>query len=141
MTQFDAVVFGPGDYHTRTEHRILPPALKAGDRLLLGPLSATVVDTLGHPRLVSLEFDGGPDDMVEDVRLERWAPNAAISLAVPKGGEFLVLAGVFEEAGERFDAQSWLRLPPGGALTATAGAAGCTVWVKTGHLTRIAAPG
>jgi hypothetical protein len=80
-------------------------------------------------------------DRVEDVRLERWAPNAAISLAVPKGGEFLVLAGAFEEAGERFDAQSWLRLPPGGALTANAGAEGCTVWVKTGHLTRIAAPG
>jgi len=52
-----------------------------------------------------------------------------------------VLGGAFEEAGERFEAQSWLRLPPGGALAAMAGREGCMVWVKTGHLTRIAAPG
>ena len=80
-------------------------------------------------------------DSFEEVRLERWAPGEAVSLAVPRGGEFLVLAGAFGEGGERFEAQSWLRLPPGGALTATAGSEGCTVWVKTGHLTRIAAPG
>jgi S-adenosylmethionine:tRNA ribosyltransferase-isomerase len=61
VTRFDAVVFGSGDYHTRTEHRIDPPTLNFGDRLSLGPLSATVVATLGHPRLVSLEFDGSPD--------------------------------------------------------------------------------
>jgi hypothetical protein len=80
-------------------------------------------------------------DAVEDVRLERWAPRAAVSLALPEGGEFLVVAGAFEERGERFEGQSWLRLPPGGALSAMAGAEGCTVWVKTGHLTRIAGPG
>jgi S-adenosylmethionine:tRNA ribosyltransferase-isomerase len=63
VTHFDAVVFGAGDYHTKTEHRLAPPTLEAGDRLSLGPLSATVVATLGHPRLVSLEFDGRPDDI------------------------------------------------------------------------------
>ncbi|HEX7796262.1 MAG TPA: S-adenosylmethionine:tRNA ribosyltransferase-isomerase [Vicinamibacterales bacterium] len=63
VRHFDAVVFGAGDYHTRTEHRLLPPTLSIGDRLSLGPLSATVVGTLGHPRLVSLEFDGSPDDI------------------------------------------------------------------------------
>src|SRR5262249_46237668 len=63
VTHFDAVVFGAGDYHTRTEHRILPPTLTMGDRLSLGPLSAKVVGTLGHPRLVSLEFEGRPDDI------------------------------------------------------------------------------
>jgi S-adenosylmethionine:tRNA ribosyltransferase-isomerase len=63
VTHFDAVVFGAGDYHTRTEHRAAPPTLRAGDRLSLGPLVATVVGTLGHPRLASLEFDGGPDDI------------------------------------------------------------------------------
>lgn len=56
-----AVVFGAGDYHTPTEHRPLPPALMSGDRLILGPLVATVTGVLGHPRLVSLHFEGTPD--------------------------------------------------------------------------------
>jgi S-adenosylmethionine:tRNA ribosyltransferase-isomerase len=58
---FLAVVFGAGDYHTRTEHRPPPPALRAGDRLTLGPLAATVVDLLGHPRLITIDFDGDVD--------------------------------------------------------------------------------
>jgi S-adenosylmethionine:tRNA ribosyltransferase-isomerase len=32
-----------------------------GDRLTLGPLSATVLALIGHPRLVSLRFEGLPD--------------------------------------------------------------------------------
>ncbi len=73
-------------------------------------------------------------DTREDVRLERWAPGAEIMLSVPGGAEFLVLNGSFEEAGENLVPQSWLRLPVGGALKAKAGAKGCVVWVKTGHL-------
>ena len=61
VSRFAAVVFGDGDYHTRTEHRMAPPLLAAGDRLTLGPLSATIVSTLGHPRLIALEFDGTAD--------------------------------------------------------------------------------
>jgi S-adenosylmethionine:tRNA ribosyltransferase-isomerase len=55
---FDAVVFGAGDYRTRTEDRAAPPALHAGDTLALGPLRATVLRTLGHPRLITLRFEG-----------------------------------------------------------------------------------
>lgn len=73
-------------------------------------------------------------DAREDVRLERWAPQARIELPVPGGAEVLVLAGGFEEDGERFDAQSWLRLPARGILRATAAVGGCRLWVKTGHL-------
>jgi S-adenosylmethionine:tRNA ribosyltransferase-isomerase len=58
---FSAVVFGPGDHRTRTEDRPPPPPLGPGDRLALGPLRATVEGLLGHPRLVSLRFDGTPD--------------------------------------------------------------------------------
>lgn len=61
VRDFTAVVFGEGDHHTRTEHRPSPPPLHAGDTLLLGPLRARVQRTLGHPRLVSLRFDGTPD--------------------------------------------------------------------------------
>ena len=73
-------------------------------------------------------------DSREAVRLERWAPGAAIALDLPGGAELLVIDGAFEEGGERCERQSWLRLPPGSSLQATAGPAGCTVWIKSGHL-------
>jgi len=58
---FLAVVFGAGDWRTRTEDRPLPPPLAAGDTLALGPLAATVVGTVGAPRLVELRFAGAAD--------------------------------------------------------------------------------
>lgn len=57
---FSAVVFGPGDYRTRTEDRPLPPVLKRGDRLTLGPLTATIDGFFDHPRLVLLGLAGSP---------------------------------------------------------------------------------
>ena len=53
-----AVVFGAGDFRTRTEDRPRPPPLVAGDRLALGPLMAIVERRLGHPRLIALRFEG-----------------------------------------------------------------------------------
>jgi hypothetical protein len=76
-------------------------------------------------------------DAVEDVRLERWASGAAIAVPAPGGVELLVLEGSFEEGGERFERESWLRLPAGATLRAVAGARGCQAWVKTGHLARV----
>jgi len=73
----------------------------------------------------------------EDVRLERWAPGAAITLATSDGAEFLVLEGAFSEGGEDFAPHSWLRLLCDSTLRATVGSEGCTVWVKTGHLRHI----
>jgi S-adenosylmethionine:tRNA ribosyltransferase-isomerase len=64
-SRFSAVVFGSGDYRTRTEHRPLPPPLFPGDPLVLGPLFATVTNSLGHPRLVSLRFKGTDDAIWE----------------------------------------------------------------------------
>src|SRR5712691_7680660 len=61
VSNFSAIVFGTGDFRTRTEERPPPPRLTPGDHLALGPLSATVERVLGHPRLVSLRFDGTPD--------------------------------------------------------------------------------
>jgi S-adenosylmethionine:tRNA ribosyltransferase-isomerase len=61
VQRFSAVVFGAGDYHTRTEDRASPPRFLPGDRLALGPLWATIERLLDHPRLVSLHFDGTPD--------------------------------------------------------------------------------
>jgi S-adenosylmethionine:tRNA ribosyltransferase-isomerase len=61
VRSFGAVVFGAGDFRSRTEDRPLPPPLEPGDRLGLGPLEATVTRSLGHPRLVEIEFAGRPD--------------------------------------------------------------------------------
>ena len=76
-------------------------------------------------------------DDFEDVRLERWRPNAAVTLDVPGGAELLVLDGGFEEGGESFERLSWLRLPAASALQAKAGPGGCRIWIKTGHLLTI----
>ena len=61
--RFSTVVFGEGDFHTRTEDRPLPPPLNPGDKLVLGPLQASVEELLGHPRLVSLLFHGTADEV------------------------------------------------------------------------------
>ena len=61
--EFTAVVFGAGDFHMRTEDRPLPPSLAPGDRLELGPLSATVESLLDHPRLVLLRFNASSDQV------------------------------------------------------------------------------
>jgi anti-sigma factor ChrR (cupin superfamily) len=73
-------------------------------------------------------------DSREDVRLERWAPNGNVALDLPGGIEVLVLDGGFDEAGETFVPQSWLRLPAGAQLDAKAGPNGARVWIKAGHL-------
>jgi len=61
--RFVAIVFGTGDFRTRTEHRPPPPALAVGDRLVLGPLVATVKRVLDHPRLVELRLAGSSEDV------------------------------------------------------------------------------
>jgi len=59
---FRAVLFGPGDWRTPTEHRGPPPVLRAGDRLSFGELRAAVVRISSvSPRLVELRFEQPPD--------------------------------------------------------------------------------
>jgi S-adenosylmethionine:tRNA ribosyltransferase-isomerase len=65
VRQFSAVVFGEGDFRTRTEDRPRPPALKPGDRLELGRLRATVARLLNHPRFILLQFEGSPREIWE----------------------------------------------------------------------------
>ena len=77
------------------------------------------------------------EDAVEQVRLEQWAPGAQVRIAATKGLELLVLSGSFEEQGERFGEQSWLRMPPGATFAGVAGPEGCRVWAKSGHLATI----
>jgi S-adenosylmethionine:tRNA ribosyltransferase-isomerase len=67
VERFTAVVLGAGDHRTRTEDRPLPPPLRPGDLLRLGPLHASVVRLLGHPRLVLLHFHGVPESIWDGI--------------------------------------------------------------------------
>lgn len=60
VRRFLAVVFGAGDFRTRTEDRPPPPRLTPGDHFTFGEVSATIETLLDHPRLVRLRFDGPP---------------------------------------------------------------------------------
>jgi S-adenosylmethionine:tRNA ribosyltransferase-isomerase len=96
--RFFAVIFGRGDWRTRTEDRPTPPPLALGDRLGLGPLRATVVGSLGHERLIALKFEGEADAVwagiarhgrpIQYAYLDRalalwdvWTPIAAVPVA------------------------------------------------------------
>jgi S-adenosylmethionine:tRNA ribosyltransferase-isomerase len=64
---FRAILFGRGDYRTRTENRPAPPRVIAGDRLLLGPLVAVIERALGHPRLLEVRFEGSAAGIWEGI--------------------------------------------------------------------------
>ena len=61
--RFLAVIFGAGDFRTRTEDRALPPELEPGARIQLGPLQATVESLEHHPRLAWIRFGGSVDEI------------------------------------------------------------------------------
>ena len=56
--RFAAVLFGAGDWHTRTEDRPAPPEIAPGARVRFGALGATLGRQAAlSPRLVELHFD------------------------------------------------------------------------------------
>ena len=61
VRQFAAVVFGAGDYHTRTEDRPPPPPLGSGDRIRLGASLGNRRATAGPPasRVVAIRRPAG----------------------------------------------------------------------------------
>jgi len=73
-------------------------------------------------------------DSRESVRVERWAPNAAINFTAEGGAEIIVLKGSAVENSDSLQPQSWLRVPIGGQVSAIAGPEGTLAWIKTNHL-------
>ena len=65
--EFTAIVFGAGDFRTRTEDRPAPPELLQGDIFVIGPLRAIALRTLDHPRLVALRFEGSQSSIWEGI--------------------------------------------------------------------------
>jgi anti-sigma factor ChrR (cupin superfamily) len=79
-------------------------------------------------------------DPRESVTLQTWDPDARIDVRRHAGLEAFVLEGGFQEGGDAFVRHSWLRLPSGHDLAATAGPEGATVWMKTDHLAGLVPP-
>ncbi|EFL89954.1 cupin domain-containing protein [Ahrensia sp. R2A130] len=80
------------------------------------------------------------EDARETVRMENWEVGADVPVDAPGGIEILVLDGSFTIDSETFVPQSWLRLPKGDQLVATAGSEGARVWIKSGHLAQAPQP-
>src|SRR5436305_7196444 len=125
VSHFSAVVFGEGDFCTRTEDRLPPPPLAPGDRLALGPLSATVERLIDHPRLVSLRLDGSPGEIWSGLArhgrpiqyADIWSPLALWDVWAPIAGPPVA----FEppSAGFALDWQTLLAIPERGVMFAT----------------------
>ncbi len=79
-------------------------------------------------------------DMRETVTFSSLEAGATMTLDATGGAEVLVISGTATVNGEALRQNAWLRLPDGSALTATAGAEGATLWMKTGHLPYAKAP-
>ncbi|HVF15878.1 MAG TPA: S-adenosylmethionine:tRNA ribosyltransferase-isomerase, partial [Steroidobacteraceae bacterium] len=60
VLNFDVVLFGAGNYRTRTEHRPPPPAVRVGDRLSIASTTAVIESVFGHPRFVEVRFEASP---------------------------------------------------------------------------------
>jgi quercetin dioxygenase-like cupin family protein len=70
------------------------------------------------------------EDSRETVQIETWAPGTTQQLALPEGAELLLLEGTLTESADTLETHSWLRIPMGGTLNATAGPAGAKFWIK-----------
>ena len=57
VRHLNAVLFGAGNYRTRTEHRPLPPVVQVGDRLSIASITPVIESVLGHARYVELRFE------------------------------------------------------------------------------------
>ncbi|MFT3839684.1 MAG: S-adenosylmethionine:tRNA ribosyltransferase-isomerase [Myxococcaceae bacterium] len=60
-TRWRAVLFGRGDWRTKTEDRPAPAQVAVGERLHFGTLNAKVVEVSAiSPRLIAIEFESDP---------------------------------------------------------------------------------
>ena len=79
-----------------------------------------------------LDRRGG--EVARATSIVRYAPGSRFERHIHGGGEeILVLDGVFQDEHGSYPTGSWLRNPPGSAHRPWS-EAGCTIWVKTGHL-------
>ena len=79
------------------------------------------------------------NDGQENVALVRWQPGTSFPAHVHTDGEeILVLDGVFADESGRYPKGTWMRNPPGSQHSPFS-EEGCTLYVKTGHLSKAVA--
>ena len=76
----------------------------------------------------------------EEVTYSQIDAGATLTSNAAGGIEMLVIGGTVTVGDDTLVRDSWLRLPEGQKLSATAGADGAKVWMKTGHLPFAKAP-
>ncbi len=81
------------------------------------------------------------EDARETVRIETWAAGTKAQVEAPGGAELLVLSGTVSVDGEWLAPWSWLRRPVQEHVQLEAGPEGARIWIKTGHLDHVSAPG
>ncbi|MGH1346195.1 MAG: cupin domain-containing protein [Nannocystales bacterium] len=136
--------FGPGSYLRNPPGSSHQPGSEPGCTILVKLWQFDLDDRTPVRRIATDAFVGGleagvsvqalHEDETERVRLERWHAGACIDREAPAGLELFVLQGGFEVDTERFEARSWLRIPPAERFRATVGKGGATLWLKAGHL-------
>jgi anti-sigma factor ChrR (cupin superfamily) len=73
-------------------------------------------------------------DEIEQVWLQRLAPDETLFADRAGGIELLVLSGGVLAGGQSCESGSWIRLPAGDFLEIAASGQGATLYIKTGHL-------
>ena len=79
-------------------------------------------------------------DVQEVVTYHHVDAGAVLANSDAGGIEMLVISGSVTEGGDTLGKGAWLRLPEGQPLSATAGADGAKLWIKTGHLAHAKPP-
>ncbi|MFC0804579.1 MULTISPECIES: cupin domain-containing protein [Sinorhizobium] len=74
------------------------------------------------------------DDGKECVSIERWRPEATVTVENRRGLELLMLSGSLTVGTEQLEAHSWGRLPAGLPLEAMTGPEGAEIWIKDAAL-------
>jgi len=100
-------------------------------------LNMNVMKSLPHSEFTGIAMTSLYRDEFEDVSVLDFEANAEIQLNVKGGAELIVLEGDLQEGGDSLVKHSWLRVPAGGNIRATAGTAGAKIWLKEGHLVRV----
>lgn len=100
--------------------------------------TSTVRTHTGHPatwmRDADIERCPLHASDAEQVQLLRLPARAEFKPDTARGAELLVIEGGLAEAHANYEPFSWIRLPCGDAAAFTAGPAGATLYLKTGHL-------
>ena len=100
-------------------------------------LNLNFMQSVPHRGLAGVSATALYKDDFEEVEIQDWDAGTEVILGAPKGMEVLVISGGFFESGDSLVKQSWLRLPAGSLLKATAGPEGAKVWIKRNNLVHV----